>query len=352
LKKDDMKGFPMSQKESRPSLEQWKRLYELMGEIRGLAPWEFMYEHNIFGVRSPETGKLGFVSVMGNLGEHLAIAVYTGKKGFEGFLTMQRIGYTLTPETVLQVPQLQASFEDREAITAEDRKVMKQLSLKFRGRQAWPQFRSYRPGCFPWYVEAEEAQMLIHALEQLLDVAPRFESDPDLLEPSEKDGKYLVRVFENEKWIDQRQKITFPADPPLQLKTNMDALNHLKNMPKRNAIVEVDIQMMEGAVKDENFDRPYFPFMLMIAEKQSHMIVGADLLSPLPSLEEMWETIPAVVTELLANYLLPKEVQIKDPLIARLLAPLEKELGMKVTLVSRLPTVEHAQREFKKFTDR
>ena len=173
-----------------------------MDEIRELAPWEYMYEDNIFGVQFPESGESGFVSVMGNLGEHLAIAVYEGKRGFEGFMTMQRMGEMLTPDILLQIPQLQASFEDREMITSVDRKAIKELNLKFRGRQSWTQFRSYRPACFPWYLAAEEAQKLIHAPEQLLDVAPRFENDPDLLETSEKDGKYLVRVFEDEKWVD------------------------------------------------------------------------------------------------------------------------------------------------------
>ena len=342
----------MPKKANPPSLEQWKRLYELMGKIRELAPWEYMYEHNIFGVQFPEKGNLGFVSVMGNLGEHFAVAVYMEKKGFEGFLNMQRMGYRLVPDIFLQVPQLQASFEDREMITPEDRKIIKQLGLKFRGGKAWPQFRSYRPGCFPWYLEKEETQLLIHGLEQLMDVSPQFKKDPGTLQPPEPDGMYLVRVYENGKWVDRPQKIRFPADPPLRLSMNMDALNYLKSMSKQNSIVEVDIQMLEEAVRDKNFDRPYFPFMLMIAEKQSRMILGVDLLSPLPSLEEMWEIVPEKVTEILANYLLPKEIQTKDPLIALLLSALEKEVGFKVKLVSRLPTVEHARREFTKFTRR
>lgn len=352
LMKHKLNGLPMPKKANPPSHEQWKHLYELMDELSELAPWEYMYEHNIFGVQSPETGHFGFVSVMGNLGEHFAVAVYTGEKGLEGFLKMQRMGHRLAPDIVLQVPQLEASLEDREIITPEDRKIIKQLDLKFRGKNAWPQFRSYRPGCFPWYLEKEEAQMLIHGLEQLMDVAPRFKKDPDMLEPSEPDGKLLVRVQENGEWIDRPQQIKFPVDPPLRLSMNMDALNELKSLKKRNATVEVDIQMMESAVRDKSFDRPYFPFMLMIAEKQSHMILGIDLLSPLPSLEEMWGTVPEKVTGTLANYLLPKEIQTKDPLIALLLSPLEKEAGIKANLVKRLPTIEHAKREFRKFTRR
>ncbi len=186
----------MSRQANTPSLEQWKRLYELMDEVKGLAPWDFMLETDLFGIRFPGTDELGFVSVMGNLGEHLSVAVYLGRKGFEGFWSMQQAGDDFSPDLILQTPHLQASLEDREILTSEDRKIINGLNLKYRGRQAWPQFRSYRPGCFPWYLEKDEAQMLITGLEQVLDIGPRFEDNPDLLESPEADEKFLVRVLE------------------------------------------------------------------------------------------------------------------------------------------------------------
>jgi len=53
----------MSRQANTPSLEQWKRLYELMDEVKGLAPWDFMLETDLFGIRFPGTDELGFVSV-------------------------------------------------------------------------------------------------------------------------------------------------------------------------------------------------------------------------------------------------------------------------------------------------
>ena len=338
----------MRKEANEPSIEQWKRLYELMDELKELAPWEYMYEHNIFGVQFPETHKLGFVSVMGTLGEHYAVAVYTGKKGFEGFVTMQQMGDALPPEVILQVPQIQAAFEDRQLITTKDRAIMKQLGLKFRGKNAWPQFRTFRPGCLPWYLEKGEAQVLIVGLEQLMDVAPRFQANPGLFEPLKPDA-YLVRMYENEKWVDRVQKIQFPDDPPLRLSMNMAALNHLKRMAKQNSIVELDIQMMENPVEDNQFDRPFFPFMLLLAEKKSGMILGMDLLCPLPSMEEMWGLFPQKVAEVLASYLLPKEIQVTNPLVALLLSPLAEEVGCKVKLTSHLPTIAHVRRELDSF---
>ncbi len=50
-----------------PSLEQWQELYSLMGQVKELAPWDCMYEDDVFGVEMPHNGELGFVSVMGSL---------------------------------------------------------------------------------------------------------------------------------------------------------------------------------------------------------------------------------------------------------------------------------------------
>jgi hypothetical protein len=340
----------MSPKTNSPTLEQWARLYELMAKIKDLAPWEYMHEDDLFGIRFPETGQLGFVSVMGNLGEHLSIATYLGSKGFEGFWNMQRAGSNFSPDLLLQTPQLQASLEDREILTPEDRKIIKQLNLKYRGRQAWPQFRSFRPGCFPWYLEKKEAQTLITGLEQLLEVAPRFKNDPESLETLQQDENFLVRVFQNGQWVDQYQIIEFPDDAPIKLLMNMEALAHLKTMPKQNSIVEIDVQMMEEAVKDKQFDRPFFPYLLLAAERKNRMILGVNLLTPLPSLEEMWGELPAQVVEILAASLLPEEVQTKNRMVALMLSSLEKDLGIKVKLVSHLPAIEFAQRELNRFS--
>jgi hypothetical protein len=339
----------MPRKSNTPSISQWKQLYDLMCKLRELAPWEYMYEHNIFAIQFPENGRMGLVSVMGNLGEHYAISVYMDKKGFEGFSQIQKIGYELTPEILLQIPQLQASFEDREMITTADRKILKQLELKFRGKNAWPQFRSYRPGCFPWYLEKEEAQMLIHALEQLLDVAPRFREDPSLLETAEKEQSYLVRVQKDGTWEDQKSKVNFPIDPPLKIQMNMDALTELKGMRADNTILEVGLHMMEGAVKDDEFDRPFFPFILMVVEHASGMILGADILAPLPSIEEMWSNVPAQIVESLAGSFKPKEIQVKEPLLFQLLSLVGKETGIQIKQASRLPKLAQAMRELEQF---
>ena len=178
--------------EMTPGIREWRRLYESAVRIKEMSPWEWMTETDVFGVRSPETGELGFVSVMGLLGEHYAVSLYLGSEGIHGFLDLQEMGPFADPGDLIQVPQIQASFEDRVELDKRDREVIKDLGLKFRGRNAWPMFRSYRPSLFPWFLEAREVRFLSCALEQLADVAPRFREDSSLLEPSGGDS-YLLR---------------------------------------------------------------------------------------------------------------------------------------------------------------
>lgn len=334
-----------------PALDDWKKLYDLMAQLKNLAPWGWMEEDDIFGIQMPETGDSGFVSVMGALGEHLAVAVYQGIKGLSGFWQMHSKGPELTPEFVLQIPQLQASFEDRDLISKEDREVMKKLGLKYRGAQAWPQFRSYRPGCFPWLIEKDEAKMLICALEQVLQVAPRFKEDPEILTPTDTFHDYLVRVYANGKWEDRVKHIEFREDKTIDLLMNEEALERLRALMPGKLTLEIDLYMMDEPVQEKPKERPFFPFMLMLADRDSGMILGIDMLTPLPSLEEMWSHIPAIVVAKLADSLPPKEVQVKDEMLYFLLQPIAQELGFNIKKQSRLKQIERAKRELRNFTN-
>jgi hypothetical protein len=122
--------------EMMPGIREWRGLFESAVRIKEISPWEWMTETDVFGVRSPETGELGCISVMGLLGQHYAVSLYLGSEGIHGFLDLQEMGPFADPGALIQIPQLQASFENREELDKRDRQVIKELGLKFRGRNA------------------------------------------------------------------------------------------------------------------------------------------------------------------------------------------------------------------------
>lgn len=336
--------------ENQPTLEEWRRLYEVWGQFKEMAPWQWMDETKIFGVQDPESGQLGFVSVMGSLGEHYAIALYLGREGLYGFHALEQAGPEMTPEQVLNVPQLQASFEDREMLHERDRALIKQLGLKFRGRQAWPLFRSYRPGFAPWFLEAAEVRFLTHALAQAQDVALRFRDNWTLLT---RGSHYLMRVARKEKgqliWQDQSMTVPPPEPSSIQLRMDLDTLAALRQRPRGGFTLEMDLFMLPSALHDAG-ERPYYAYSLLTVDKQSGMILGQELLQPLPSLLEMYGQIPLKVVYLLSKLgSRPKAIHVRSPVLYQLLTTLDKELGFKLKSSNRLPLLDSAREELFRF---
>jgi hypothetical protein len=332
-------------------MEEWGRLYVAAGRVKDMAPWNWMIEDEIFGVRNPEREEVGFVSVMGAGGEHFAVALYQGAVALHDFLALSEAGRdgtvdSVMSERVLEIPQLQASFEDRGRLEREDRDIIKNLGLKFRGANSWPMFRNYAPGLFPWFLTSSEARFLTTALEQLLDVAPRVRDDEDVLR-GEEDDEFLVRVprVENARlvWEDKIMRVPKPelkkaAPAPL----DPQLLGSLKQLPEVTNVIEIGLTMLPMPAREKK-DRPFFPYLLMLVDASSGVILGNDMLRPLPSLDAMRAEFPTKVAEhLLRLGVRPLRVAVRTETTARSLAPLADELGIRIKLSPTLPALDEA----------
>jgi hypothetical protein len=329
-----------------PSLDDWRRLYEASIGIKALAPWEWMTEDMVFGVQSPETDQPGFVSMMGMLGEHFAAAVYLGARALYEFWSVESEAEGSYPERILEIPQLQASWEDRNTLRQEDRAIIKELGLKFRGRNEWPMFRSYHPGYAPWFLEAEEARFLANVLEQALDVLSRFDEDRSLLQPQD-DESYLVRVPHRQGasviWEDRIVRVPPPAPTPVRMMMNVELLEALKSRPQGTYSLEVDFFMFPGPFRDRG-DRPYFAYELLTVEAQSSFIVGHELLHVETTLEDLWGTTPFHLVNHFASFgAVPRQVRVRTMLLEQLLQPLAEELGFRLRRSKTLRSLDEVK---------
>jgi hypothetical protein len=333
--------------ENAPAPEEWRGLYEAAIRVKELAPWQWMKESDTFGVQSPETGALGFISVMGMLGEHYAVALYLGGQALYRFWDLENTGPLTDPQQLLEIPQLQASFEDREQLDTRDRATVKDLGLKFRGRQSWPQFRSYRPGYFPWYLEAAEARFLAVALEQVCDVAPRFKADPSLFSTPD-DEYHFVRVPRKEGdalvWEDKVRHVPFEEKVYLDIPMDTTALNYLRTLLASKRQVEIDFFMLRARIQENRNERPVMPYALLCVDAQSGMVLDVELLDPRPSLEAMWAVLPAQVVQQLAKlHLRPAAVRVRSDMLHQMLTPVADAIGFKLIKRSHLRMLDPAK---------
>lgn len=336
-----------------PTPEEWRKLYELAGKVKALAPWEWMFEDEVFGVQDPETGVTGFVSVMGAAGEHLSVALYQDAGAVYDFLELhdqaeeEEGGDMLSAMRIIEIPQVQVSFEDSGDLEKEDKAIIKQLGLKFRGAKNWTKFRSYAPGLFPWFITGAEARRLITALEQLLDVAPRCRDNEDLLAPDEDGTIFLVRVPREENgqtlWEDKILKVEEPEPEPIMVPIDEDTLAQAKQLQRARADLEIEFSMMPMPTSEKKNERPFFPYMLMVADSASGALLGAEMFQPLPSVLDMYGRLPQTLTDLFLRLeAVPESIQLRNELAAELLEPLAEELEFELELTDELPAIDQA----------
>jgi hypothetical protein len=327
---------------STPTLDEWRRLYEAAVELKRQAPWEWMAEDEIFGVRNPETGETGYVSIMGANGEHLALAVYLGSEGLDGFWSLHNEEVD-DPFFLLEVPQIQVSFEDRDVTRTSDRSVIKALGLKFRGKQEWPLFRSYVPGYDPWYLTRDEAHFLAVVIEQSLDVIQRLEKDPDLLEPPD-DDKYLVRTQTEQGWADrwlEPEPTPRPAPPPLDTRR----LETMRQQLRRGEVtLEAELFILPIHLQESKDSRPLLPYTLLIVEASSGFILAGEIVVATPSLDAVWEqALTRVLDTIDRMQILPQRIVVRGERLQNLLIPVSAALGIRLQMSSRLPALDEAR---------
>lgn len=326
-----------------PTLEEFRRLYEAAIAFKQDAPWEWLTEDKVFGIRDPETGQIGYASIMGMRGEHLALGLYLGSEGLDGFWRMERGEKEDNPTFLLEIPQLQASFEDRNTLHAQDRQVIKALGLKFRGRQAWPMFRSYVPGYLPWFVTPEETRFLTVTLKQTLDVTHRLEDNPVLLVPSQQ-GQYLVRTLTKQGWTDEWLIPSPPLERPQPSFDEKRLATMQKQLPRQRFALQADLFAMSSPIKEKEDPRPYLPYALMVVEADSGLILGTELMAPKPSLEAVWHQAPTKLLDAIARMgLLPHQIAVRSARVRDVLAPAATGLGIRLKVSRRLPALDHAR---------
>lgn len=311
----------------------WQELYKTAETFKKLKPWEWMYDSDIFGVQDPETGEFGFCCVMGNAKQVYALAVYMGVDGLASYWDIAE-GEEGDPISAgLNQKCLMVSFEDRDMLSEADRKQIKALGLKYRGKRQWIQFRDYQPGYYPWYITEKQAQFLIHAMNQTMGVALRFEENEKLLHKD--DETYFVRrskkINDGLEWSDdylveddleeiliEQENLVVP---------NAAAVSQLKKELKQSkGAILYSLTYMRQTIQENKNERPYFALLSLWISYPSYFIVGQQLFSPetLNSFEDYFFNTLRQVGHL------PGQLVVPNDMTYRKVEPYAKALGMEL----------------------
>lgn len=170
-----------------------------------------------------------------------------------------------------------ASFDDRNSLKKQDLQVIKSLNLSFKGPNAWPLFRRYEPGYEPWFVNRHEAIFLTNALEQAKDIALRFETTGQLLDPPI-EGRCLVWVAQKKGntlvWSDEWLKPASYEKKEIEI-SDIDEirLQRIKKAATQSQVIlEIDFFYTPFVITGET-EKPYFPNLLSCIQSRSWIVL-------------------------------------------------------------------------------
>lgn len=328
--------------------DDWRRLYEAALRVEEMAPWKWMEETDVFAVWPHGRDTAAFVSVMGMMGEYTAVAVYIGPREWHQFLQIQEgPDDAESAGRVMEISQIHAVFGRAAELEPPDRKVIRELGLKFRAKQLRPHFRSFRPGYFPWFVEVEEVRLLTDALEQLLVVAPLVKEDRSLLLADKKPYSVMTRMQESPggPW-DHRAHVFPPVATTFRVEAPADLMSEVAAMTKRVGSIEVDVfpGFMRIGKKDE---RPQNPYVLLAVEPESRFVLGINMLTVDTTLEAMWATLPEKLLRMLTkNGIRPSAFTVRTPWVGMVLDAPCSALDIELQRRSQLPALDEVRRDF------
>ena len=325
-------------------MENWRNLYTAAQVFKNLGCWEWMYDSDVFGVLPEAKGEIGYCAVLGARREVFALVVYAGTEGLHVFEQMysEELAFG-DPDVPFMQNCLMASFENRADTTPQDRQIIKKLGLKFRGKNAWPMFRSYRPGYEPWIVDQDEAVLLTHALQQAIVMGERCREDDQLLispPPMGKEGCRVIRARTEDGWHDE-----WLPQAPAKKKPDLPAMDEVGiaralQLPIHPEMVwEIDSFFMTPRVFEERLetDRPYHPRILIAVSHGEGIIVGAEISMPWNYREQTGFDFLKLITK---TGFRPHLVLVRREELFYVLQHLASELEINLDRVRAIPAVE------------
>ena len=266
------------------SLEQWKELYEVTLNLKALEPWNYFGSEDLVAIALQGEEEPVFMSIMGMMGSCYGISMYEGMEGFCDFDMVARAGGEdglPVPYAMMEQSCITWYVGDREEVPEDQRKVIKKLELGFRGKGQWQYFYSFAKGYMPFTPDAREVSVLTEAFKGLF-MATRAVKEKRISVDFEH-GEILWRVYnaETEEW-----KMFAGPLPPYERNypeielEDQDLKLELKAQPRNSQELALDIAYMKTGIRDEEYDRPVCPRLLVVLDWKADMILRMDMMKP------------------------------------------------------------------------
>ncbi len=263
--------------------------------FRKAKPWQHIGSEDVFAVKL-SNGEIGYCSIMGQGGEHFALGLYVGAKGFATLYKTISLGSS-QPEEIFQehltFDCINCDFMNAADVLPDVKAVIKEYAaskgMKIPRPHGWPDFTRHRPYHEPWQITDEtDAKLITEALDAAVAVARKLEvSDADSLGFDVLEDNVKRKIFEGKKvpclvpdgkgaydWTETPLP-AFVKDEYPSPKFNNDILIHrVKSLPKISCNIWSRVFHFPIAVNTNKEDGvPVYPTIIVIAGFEDNILI-------------------------------------------------------------------------------
>lgn len=177
---------PKKRNYEKATIEQWRKLYEIATRIGQLKPWENIMTNHIIAVKREFSEDVLYYRIRGFMEMVKGIEMFEGEEAFNSLLGEYEYKKLNIPldYVIYSQNKIACYWDDREDLKETQRKIIKELGYKYRGRGNWLNFVKDEPGFDFMTLNKEEVSSTIEnfkILERALEVYEKSDKKFSLL---------------------------------------------------------------------------------------------------------------------------------------------------------------------------
>ena len=279
---------PIMLDDAKPSPEQLHEAYELALRLWELAPWDMPMGENQLLVVERADGRTCALSVMGEYGEHRAVAVYPRVSSYCQIAGIPQDDELRLRDVFFAIRQTQFAFLRAANLQKGEREAIKASGVKF-PRGVNPSLVSYVPGYAPAMMGANELAETMDAVKVFLDFFKEHSAREIRLFNKQSDLVSTWRESSDGKWTLGEDE--FSTMHPVAVDPSQKLLDKVAELPVDERLnLEIGAIPIPCGMSDSG--RGFMGRFMIAAEGATQFSMGVELLTPPDGREFDWT--PAV----------------------------------------------------------
>jgi len=337
--------------ENPPSFAALQNLYEQASQLYAQRPWNLLDESQLILLRSSAGGELCHCSILGSLGQVYAVHAYIGPESFRAFRKMEAGQITEVGEFFASQHTVYVEFVSRAELQKPDRDLLAALGHPRSRNAKCPIFRAVRPGFYPWFVTAEEAQILAECIRAVTVVCSAVAVGSSAGFWDEKQDIYPMvspaPSGQSDYRIEPTKAALLPDAPLLPVRLENEVLNRLRGQDYAvRGVMELDHMFSAAAVGGRN-ERKACTCVALAVDAETGIVYAPELTgSSVPPADAMAQ---AFIKAVQATGIFPREVHVRHAGFREQLGPLLQSFDVAIRVQHSLQAMDQARAELSHF---